>query len=131
MPYKDKEKQLEYQRRWMRKRRQEFLGDKECTKCGTKDNIEIHHRDPDKKIDHRIWSWSKDRIRKELEKCDFLCYDCHLEKTSESFRLEWKHGSLTGYKSHGCRCDKCREAVKLHQRKYRANGGYRQGANSV
>jgi hypothetical protein len=31
-----------------------------------------------------------------------------------------KHGTIGEYKTFGCRCDLCREAVKLHMRRYRA-----------
>jgi hypothetical protein len=31
-----------------------------------------------------------------------------------------KHGTTTGYKNHGCRCDSCRKAWSTHWREYRA-----------
>jgi hypothetical protein len=31
-----------------------------------------------------------------------------------------KHGTYTGYATHGCRCDECREAKRLRQRELRA-----------
>lgn len=53
----------------------------ECKHCGNNDwrVIEFHHRDPSKKeravSDMIGWSWEK--IKKEMEKCDALCSNCH------------------------------------------------------
>jgi hypothetical protein len=79
MPYKDKEKQLEYQRKWMQKRRQEFFTSKSCKICESVKDLQLHHRDPNKKEGHQIWSWSEKRRLAELEKCDVLCKNCHVE----------------------------------------------------
>lgn len=81
MPYKDKEKQREYQRKWKRERRERYFSDKECAECGSTENLELDHIDPDDKGTHKIWSFSKKKREKELEKCQVLCSDCHKEKT--------------------------------------------------
>lgn len=78
MPYKDPKKQLEYQRKWMQKRRQEFFANKSCKNCGSVKDLQLHHRDPSKKEGHQIWSWSEKRRLRELEKCDVVCKSCHL-----------------------------------------------------
>jgi len=80
MPYKDKEKQKEYQREWMAKRRAIFFKDKTCAKCGSVNQLELDHIDSSTKISHRIWSWSQERRDKELKKCQVLCQDCHIKK---------------------------------------------------
>ncbi len=61
----------------------EYLGG-ECYHCGNRsiNVLTFHHRDPEKK-EHTIsqikdWSWEK--IRKELDKCDMLCFNCHMEE---------------------------------------------------
>ena len=77
MPYADRTTQREYQRRWMASRRAEWFVDKACEHCGTTDRLEIHHRDPEKKVAHAIWSWAAEKRLAELAKCVVLCRDCH------------------------------------------------------
>lgn len=84
MPYKDRDKQREYQRKWILSRRDEYLSDKSCKKCGSKKNLEVDHIDPKKKLSHRIWSWSKKRREAELKKCQVLCKDCHKSKSAKA-----------------------------------------------
>lgn len=81
MPYKDKVKQREYQRKWKAKRRAEFFEGKCCEECGGAENLELHHEDRSKKESHKIWSWSKERREAELAKCVVLCRDCHWQET--------------------------------------------------
>ncbi|QDP60454.1 MAG: hypothetical protein GOVbin1096_82 [Prokaryotic dsDNA virus sp.] len=60
------------------------LAGSQCTLCGydrCTDALELHHRDPTKK-EFRVsgmWSFSKERIKKEVEKCVLLCSNCHRE----------------------------------------------------
>lgn len=108
MGYKDKEKQREYQRRWVQKRRQDWLDENgPCVRCGSTEDLEVDHIDPDQKISHRIWSWSNSRRNEELEKCQVLCSDCHKKKTRAWHLSNGKHGTRTMYDNHGCRCDDC------------------------
>jgi len=120
MGYVDKDKQREYQKIWMRKRRAFFFGDKHCKYCGSKTNLEIHHKNPSKKITHCIWSWKKERREKELAKCIVLCRTCHIELHAEQRRKPLIHGTTAGYDKK-CRCEKCREAHKIAMREYRKN----------
>lgn len=119
MPYKDKEKQREFQREWCRKRREDFFADKACI-CGSTINLELDHIDESKKITHRIWSWSEKRRNEELAKCQILCEACHKEKTSQYLQRPINHGTTTGYKR-GCRCKSCHEALLQYWRNRRAN----------
>ena len=105
MPYKDKNKQRAYQASWIKNRRKEFFADKSCKKCGETDRLELHHRDPNKKVAHSIWSWSGVRRKKEIEKCDVLCRRCHQKLHHPRTTT---HGTLTMYKKYKCRCEKCR-----------------------
>ena len=82
MPYSNKAKQLEYQRKWIASRRTEWFNGKVCAKCESSNNLELDHIDQSTKITHNIWSWSKSRMQKELLKCQPLCSDCHSRKTS-------------------------------------------------
>lgn len=81
MPYADKEAQKEYQRKWLAKRRAEYLKNKVCVWCGTGSNLELDHINRDTKINHRVWSWSAERREAELAKCQVLCKNCHDDKS--------------------------------------------------
>lgn len=65
------------------------LGGK-CTKCGYCKYIEVlefHHRNPIQKefnISFKGHSRSWERVKKEIEKCDLLCANCHRESHVES-----------------------------------------------
>lgn len=102
----------------------------ECVGCGSTENLEFDHVDPESKtvdISAAIrdgWGWS--RICTELDKCQLLCADCHSTKTSThgdgarfgSDNHRWvpaRHGACKMY-AKGCRCTKCR----LWKKQYRA-----------
>lgn len=113
MPYKDKDKQREYQRLWIKRRRQEYLGDKSCAECGSNDSLEVHHTDPTLKVDHKVWSWVQSRRDEELAKCEVLCKSCHKKQHATSHGMEWM------YRAHKCRCDLCKAANTRKNREYR------------
>ena len=75
----------EYQREWMRKRRESFFEGKSCARCGSTERLELDHIDRSTKLLNpaRLWSLSDSNPVKstELAKCQVLCSDCHLEKT--------------------------------------------------
>lgn len=119
MPYKDKDKQREYQAEWCSKRRDDFFKDKECKRCGSKEKLELHHRDPSLKLSHRIWSWSWERIKAEADKCDILCSSCHDKHHAEERRRAMRHGT-TGMYRFGCRCAECRGASARYKAEWRA-----------
>jgi len=55
----------------------------ECSRCDEKRwfVLDFHHKDPDEK-DKNLANvikngWSKERILKEIDKCDVLCANCH------------------------------------------------------
>lgn len=81
MPYKDSNVQRAYQRDWVAARRSLWFEDKCCRKCGSRKDLQLDHIDPTKKWKHRIWSYSWERIMKEVAKCQVLCGGCHFEKT--------------------------------------------------
>lgn len=97
-----------YNRRWMRARRLAFFGGKCCVMCGSSDNLELDHIDPETKITHRIWSWAEDKRLAEIAKCQILCKPCHRIKTA-SQREAPRHGTSNMYSKHKCRCDLCKE----------------------
>lgn len=102
MPYKDREKQLEAQRRHYRENKEQYKNrcDKRrkiarefvqslktggCSRCGYNEYtgcLDFHHKD--KKKDK--WSnlkraaddlWGEEKILEEVKKCILLCANCH------------------------------------------------------
>ena len=119
MSYKDPEQRREYQRKWIAQRREEWLiANGPCVRCASWENLQIDHKDPKKKVSHKIWSWAKERREKELAKCQALCEKCHLEKSSEENKKPLKHGVHTTYAS-GCRCPLCSKAHREYMQWWR------------
>lgn len=81
MPYADPDRQRQFNREWIARRRAEWFANKACYRCGTTRNLRLDHRDPDTKVSHKVWSWSQERRDVELAKCQVLCHDCHVWKT--------------------------------------------------
>jgi len=54
-----------------------------CTICGSSENLQLDHIDPDTKSYSlgKLWSVSLDSFLNELTKCQVLCDDCHKAKT--------------------------------------------------
>lgn len=122
MPYSDPEKQRQYQRERNAGIRKDWL-DKNgpCKICGNTDRLEVDHIDPTTKVDHKVWTWAKERREKELAKCQVLCYICHLAKSVVEKSKPVTHGTHTGYSHYGCRCPDCTLAQREYQRAYIAD----------
>jgi len=123
MAYKDKEKQREYQRKWISARRQEWIDENgPCTKCGLSDDPEVDHiNKEDKSLTlSAVWGMNKDNPKRiaELAKCQVLCHDCHKEKSISEQRRKI-HGTHTMYSNYGCRCELCRVSNATKARNYR------------
>jgi hypothetical protein len=112
------EEKRKYQREWCAKNRAAYMHGKSCVACGSTQNLEVDHIDPELKVSHRIWSWSAARRAEELAKCQVLCTGCHLEKTLEQ-RPTPEHGTLSRYQKGKCRCEPCREANAADSRQRR------------
>lgn len=76
----------------------EYKGGK-CQVCGynkCRRALEFHHRDPKNKLftisSNKVLNWEK--IKKELDKCDLLCANCHREVEDDEIkeRAEWFDG---------------------------------------
>lgn len=90
MPYSDSEKQREYQREWIARRRAEWVkSNGPCADCGTWEDLEIDHVDASTKVTHRVWSWSRRRREEELAKCVVRCGPCHDIKTTTNGERHW------------------------------------------
>lgn len=72
-------------KRWLQKKKDavNYLGGK-CKKCGYKRNLSalvFHHKNPSEKE----YDWNKlrlltsEKVKKELDKCELLCSNCHAE----------------------------------------------------
>ncbi|MEI8338098.1 MAG: hypothetical protein WCF92_03060 [bacterium] len=90
MPYKDRDKLYEAQKRHRVKIRTklfEFLSTNPCVDCGEKDPIvlDFDHTDPSNKFKpvSKLLSghWSWDSVKKEIKKCKVRCANCHRKKT--------------------------------------------------
>jgi hypothetical protein len=90
MPYSNISIQRNYQRAWMAARRQTALDARgnACQHCQATDRLEFHHRRPEDKVSHRIFSRRWEFIDQELSKCDILCSECHLEHTRPMLRAK-------------------------------------------
>lgn len=109
VPYLDKNKQRECGRDFLSKRREEWLLENgPCAKCGSREDLEVDHKDPLLKISHKVWSWSEKRRKEELSKCQPLCVSCHKDKTKLSRIRDSPHGTASCYRK-GCRCLACRK----------------------
>lgn len=106
MPYKDKEKQKAFQRKYFEENRRLFynrstIGKRKltetngeyvasvkisgCSICGynkCRTALDFHHLDPsvkEKSIAAMVHSSSLSKLQKEIEKCILLCSNCHHE----------------------------------------------------
>lgn len=111
----------EYQRRWLSERRREWLAENgPCVRCGSSENLQVDHIKPGTKVDHKVWSWSEARRKKELAKCQVLCRKCHIKKSMEcGERRVAQHGGPQMYQHYKCRCDLCRAWKSESDKKYR------------
>lgn len=122
MPLKDIDArriyQRNYQRVWIRKRREDFFADKLCARCGSATDLELDHVNPALKVSHNIWSWRRERRETELAKCQVLCRKCHVTKTwTDDYPAP--HGAGGQYEKHGCRCSSCRAWKSAKNARYR------------
>jgi hypothetical protein len=121
MPFIDPVVRRAYNVTWLKKRREEWLAAHGPCACGSRKRLEVDHKDPKNKVDHKVWSWSKVRRDAELSKCQVLCHECHLKKTAAHRRAQMKHGTDAMYDNVGCRCDACR-ARKSERNRLRSRG---------
>jgi hypothetical protein len=95
-----------------------------CRRCGSMEDLEIDHIDPRLKtmnVSRVVCEKWDEAFYKELENCQLLCTECHLEKTKEDMQYlpSGTHGTIT-MATHGkCRCDACRAIKSIYQREYR------------
>lgn len=112
-------------------RRLAWLNENGPCRCGSRENLEVHHTDPALKKDHNVWSWSEDRRIAELAKCIPLCRECHKKETNEYvsklFKVkpeDIKHGTYGAYHKHHCQCIPCRDFYKIWRRAKKVRTGW-------
>jgi len=104
-----------------------YLGGR-CKECG-EDNIFVlcfHHKDNDdkktsiSKMTMAGQRWSQ--IRKEVDKCDLLCQNCHRESHQNKDDTERKNGKIRLLEIKGnkfcekCGYDKCNDSLVFHHK---------------
>jgi 5-methylcytosine-specific restriction endonuclease McrA len=118
---------IKARRRVRRARLIELLGG-QCVRCGSTDELEFDHIDPETKVFavgsdmSRAW----DKLVEEGLKCQLLCRECHVAKGIED-RPEPAH-SYYRYWYYGCRCATCkaanaRKSARQRERKLRERWG--------
>lgn len=109
------------ERRHQRKQRfLQMLGGK-CAHCGSVENLEFDHIDPNNK-QFKITKFidlSDNNLLLEVGKCQLLCDKCHQKKTFENqeYGEVSDHGTIWRYKKYKCRCPLCQEAMNNYNRK--------------
>jgi 5-methylcytosine-specific restriction endonuclease McrA len=92
----------------------ELLGGK-CVLCGSVENLEFDHLNPEEKsfsIGDRLAEVAKDKLELELKKCQLLCSSCHDDKHKQK-----QHGNLSMFRY--CKCELCRKANSDYSRKWK------------
>lgn len=124
------DEQREYQRDWIKARRQKWMAENgPCQLCGSSDQLEADHIDPaDKLIPPRgLWGMSDSNPRKiaELAKLQVLCQACHKAKSyaDRLAKVNTDHGASWSYKNNRCRCQLCKDWNASYRRALRARRG--------
>lgn len=90
----------------------EYLGEK-CIVCGVEDSLQFDHIEPSNKLYNVTEKLliNLDELKKELNKCQLLCKDCHKLKTNRDLnKSPLICGTVNMYVNGKCRCDKCKLA---------------------
>lgn len=101
----------EYKNRIRFNRRSDWISkNSPCKVCGSEDLLEVDHIKPALKkiVITDIWMRKESVRSAELSKCQVLCRTCHITKTTKEKIRPPKHGTLTAYRYHRCRCIICR-----------------------
>lgn len=102
MPYKDPQVQSDWQNK-RRRRKVEFiwsLKNKPCQDCGGSFHPAVmqwdHTRDKFRDISKMVL-YSKEKILKEIAKCELVCANCHAMRTfkrNDNHAAGWSNGNL-------------------------------------
>lgn len=98
-----------------------------CVRCGSLVNLEFDHIDPAGKLFAigALWSVAYERFLVEIQKCQLLCREHHIEKTALENQVRKggvKHNRWR-YTKHKCRCVDCVSDYKIYrQQRYASTG---------
>lgn len=97
----------------------ELLGGK-CNQCGSTSKLEFDHIDRHSKKDTitNLLTYKIEVIYEEIKKCQLLCEKCHEDKTRNELGRA-KHGSVSMYRYHKCRCLECRTIWNAKTNEYK------------
>lgn len=113
MPRPTKALQRAYQRRWMKKRRRQWVASKggACVDCGSKKRICVQFPGGRTMVP---WSFSAPKREAMLKDAFLRCRKC-VDKIAVANRPKKppKHGTENTYGRHRCRCDACRLAHRV------------------
>lgn len=118
----------EYMRKYMLKRYYErrdwaikHLGGK-CAKCGAEENLEIDHIDPATKTFSvsKMWNVAWEVFVEEINKCQLLCHECHVEKSQEDGSFNHENRA----RGEGCSLSKLTRQQVVEIRKRYKTGKY-------
>ena len=118
---------IKARRKYRRAQLIELLGGK-CVRCGSTDELEFDHINPETKVFavgsdmSRAWA----TLVEEALKCQLLCRPCHIAKGRED-RPEPEH-SYYRYWYYGCRCPICTKANAEKGRRYHGRSSRREAA---
>ena len=103
-----------------------------CVKCGLEDpeKLEFDHVDPSTKTMTiaDMLAHGRERLIEELQKCQILCEEHHLEKSiangdiglfgpANGMWVEALHGTNKMYHVHKCKCEECRSWKRAYRNK--------------
>lgn len=98
----DKSRHKTRSKKWAKKaiiKNQQYVKDylitRHCIDCETTDIrvLEFDHIDPPQKKDniaHMIFNYSLESVKKEIDKCEVRCANCHRIKTLEDAGTSWR-----------------------------------------
>lgn len=96
-----------------------------CAKCGCTDHdkLQFDHIDKESKsfdITFVCWWMSWKRLLPEIRKCQILCSDCHVDKTTKErgqLAARLTHGTISSYRY--CKCELCKKAHREYHIKWK------------
>lgn len=131
MASKDMAKYMRGRRAARRKELIKLKGER-CARCGSAYELEFNHLDRSDKsftLSGKGLDKSWDKILAELDKCELLCREHHLEYTRQQHKtgeivpwnskkdIPYEHGTTRTYMEIKCRCVDCVYARKLNRKK--------------
>ena len=77
----------EYFRNYYKERKQKYINmlGGQCSICGSKNNLQFHHKDRTTKNFSigKLMNYSETKVLQELDKCVLICKSCHIKHHSE------------------------------------------------